>query len=170
MSLKHPSLVSVAGITLLAAIGSIAAPAARAQSQPSALDSLSWLAGCWEGNYPNGRAVSEQWMKPLGGLMMGMSRTVKGGKVVEYETVRLELADDGSVRYVAKPSRQEEASFRLVKVGDAEAVFENPAHDFPQRIVYRLVTPDSLSARIEGTIGGKERRSDFPYRRVKCER
>lgn len=49
------------------------------------------------------------------------------------------------------------------------AVFENPNHDFPQRIIYRLVTVDSLVARIEGRIDGKERSSDFPYRRARCE-
>jgi hypothetical protein len=139
------------------------------QTQPSALDSLSWLAGCWEGRYANGRTVSEQWMRPLGGLMMGMSRTVKNGKVVESEVVRLKLSDDGSVRYVAQPSGQKEASFRLVSLGGDSAAFENLEHDFPQRIIYRLVTPDSLSARIEGVVGGKPKGSGFPYRRVRCE-
>lgn len=142
---------------------------ADAQTRPTALDSLSWLAGCWEGRYANGRTVSEQWMKPLGGLMMGMSRTVKDGKVVESEVVRLKLSDDGSVHYVAQPSGQTEASFRLVKCEGDSAVFENPGHDFPQRIVYRLVTPDSLSARIEGVVVGKSKGAGFPYRRVRCE-
>ncbi|MBM3512099.1 MAG: hypothetical protein FJX59_00110 [Alphaproteobacteria bacterium] len=41
-------------------------------------------------------------------------------------------------------------SFTATALGTAEAVFENLAHDFPKRIVYRRVAPDRLEARIEG--------------------
>ena len=137
--------------------------------QQSDLESLSWLAGCWEGNYSNGRVVSEQWMKPLGNVMMGMSRTVKDGKTIAFENVRLEQSEDGSIIYIANPSGQQEASFTLVKLEGTRVVFENPAHDFPQRVIYELVSADSLSARIEGTINGEHKESGFPYRRVGCD-
>ncbi|MBI5474199.1 MAG: ATP-binding cassette domain-containing protein [Ignavibacteriae bacterium] len=132
------------------------------------LDSLSWLGGCWALN-ANGRVISEQWMKPSGGTMMGMSRTVKNGKTVEFEFVRLVEEDDGSISYVAKPSGQEGASFTLVSLEGQRAVFENLQHDFPQRITYQLRGADSLIARIEGTVGGKQKGIDFPMRRVRCE-
>jgi hypothetical protein len=100
---------------------------------------------------------------------MGMSRTVRNEKTIAFEHVRLEQSEDGSIRYVANPSGQKEAAFALVKLEGTKAVFENPAHDFPQRIIYHLLSPDSLAARVEGTINGKERSSDFPYRRVRCD-
>jgi hypothetical protein len=140
-----------------------------AQDPKANLDSLSWLAGCWEGRYGDGSIVSEQWMRSLGKMMMGMSRTVNDGKTVEYENVRLQQLDDGSIHYVARPSGQKEATFPLVKFEGRLVVFENPDHDFPQRIIYQLVPPDSLRARVEGTIHGKEKRLDFPYRKVKCD-
>jgi hypothetical protein len=133
------------------------------------IESLGWLAGCWEGNYSNGRTVSEQWMKPFGNIMMSISRTVKNGKTIAYEFVRLEQSDDGSIRYIAHPSGRQEASFTLVKLEGTKAVFENLQHDYPQRVIYHLVSADTLFARIEGTINGREKGSDFPYRRVKCE-
>jgi hypothetical protein len=105
-------------------------------------------------------------MSPSGTSMLGMSRTVAGGKTVEYEFLQIRQQADG-VYYVAKPSGQPEASFKLVKAGSGEIVFENPAHDFPQRILYKR-TNDSLAARIEGTMGGKARGVDFPYTRVAC--
>lgn len=142
--------------------------AALAQESSPMLDSLRWLAGCWEGTYSNGRTVTEQWMKPLGEMMMGMSRTVKHGKTVEYENVRIVRSDDGSIRYIANPSRQQQAFFTLVDIGEHAAVFENLEHDFPQRIIYELVAADSLVARIEGTIEGKTKSSSFPYRRTPC--
>jgi hypothetical protein len=107
-------------------------------------------------------------MKPLGDMMMGMSRTVKQGKTIAYEHLRLQQTDGDTIEYVARPSGQAEASFRLLTYEHLTATFENLRHDFPQRITYQLVSPDSLLARIEGTIDGKIRRSEFPYRRVRC--
>lgn len=133
------------------------------------LDSLAWMAGCWEGSYPNGRLVSEQWMKPSGSVMLGMSRTVRNGRTVAHEFIRLEQSGDGVIRYIARPSNQPEAVFTLTFLDGRKAVFENPQHDFPQRIMYERVSADSLVARIEGTIDGKERGSDFPYHKTACD-
>ena len=136
--------------------------------QPAAtLESLRWLSGCWEGNYGR-KVVSEQWMKPDGKMMMGMSRTVKNEKTVEFEFVRLVQEEDGSISYVAKPSGQPETSFKLLHSEKSKIVFENLEHDFPQRIIYQLCSPDSLVARIEGKMNGIERSVDFPYRKVNC--
>ena len=43
---------------------------------------------------------------------------------------------------------------------------ENKQNDFPQRVSYALQPDGSLLAWIEGEIGGKMRRVEFPYRRV----
>ena len=74
----------------------------------------------------------------------------------------------GRIHYVAKTSGQEGASFKLVSLEGTKAIFENSKHDFPQRIIYRL-SGDSLIARVEGTMNGKQRGSDFPYIKIKCE-
>jgi hypothetical protein len=133
------------------------------------LDAFSWLAGCWQGEYANGRTVTEQWMKPLGNSMLGMGRTVKGGVTTEHEFVRIEARPDGSVVYVANPSGQEEATFTLSASSGQRMVFENLQHDFPQRVIYERVSRDSLRARIEGTVDGRTKGVDFPYRRISCE-
>ncbi len=44
-------------------------------------------------------------------------------------------------------------------------MFENPAHDFPQRVIYRRLGADAVTGRIEGQIGGQARSVDFPYKR-----
>lgn len=130
------------------------------------IEQLSWISGCWEGRGPN-RVYNEQWMKPDGGLMMGMSRTVVGGKATEFEFLQIRQQDAG-IFYIAKPSGQAEASFKLIRGSDREAVFENPAHNFPQRIIYRLQPDGSLLARIEGKTNGAERGIDFPMKRTAC--
>jgi hypothetical protein len=74
---------------------------------------------------------------PLRGeLMLGIGHTVAGGKTQDYEYLRIEPRVDG-IYYVAAPSRQKEAAFRLAeptKDGSDEIfTFANPAHDFPRR-------------------------------------
>ena len=133
------------------------------------IDSLSWLSGCWElSDKGKNRFVSEQWMRPAGKMMLGMSRTVLNGKTRGFEFLRI-VEDDNGIFYISKPSEnKEETSFKLVKTGAKEAVFENPAHDFPQRIIYRL-DKTKLFARIEGTNKGKFMGVDFPMTKAKCD-
>ena len=75
-----------------------------------------WLAGCWELRAGD-RITHEQWMAPLGGAMLGMSRTVVGDRVRESEHLRIELRGD-RLTYVAKPSDQAEAAFALESATD----------------------------------------------------
>jgi hypothetical protein len=110
----------------------------------------------------------EQWMIPGGGMMLGASRTVVDGKTAEYEVVRIEVRD-GALVYVANPFRQAEATFRQIQLSDSSVVFEDPEHDFPQRIRYRLRSDGSLLAQIEGTRGDGLRVIDYPMRRGRCE-
>jgi hypothetical protein len=140
----------------------------QGQTQRYDLDSLAWLGGCWNGGGDT-RVYQEHWMKPSGKTMLGMSRNVANGRTVEYEFLRLHEEANGEIFYTAHPSGQNETSFKLVKLKEGEAVFENPEHDFPQRIIYKLEDNGSLNARIEGKSKGKERGVDFPMKRVACE-
>ena len=139
---------------------------AAAGPAPVSLESLAWLGGCWTAA-SEGRQVEEHWMKPAGGTMFGMSRTVAGGKTVTSEF--LELRQDGEgVVYVAHPEGQSRTSFQWVSGDQRSARFENPAHDFPQAITYTLNPDGSLLARIEGVVDGRPRAVDFPMRRGGC--
>ena len=132
------------------------------------VNDLAWMQGCWEGR--DGTAVvTEQWMKPAGGCMLAMSRTVKGDQTVGFEFLRVWQDETGSIYFTARPSGKAEASFKLVRASQTEVVFENPEHDFPQRIIYRLVGDGRLVARIEGTSDGKTRGIDYPMQRTKCD-
>ena len=131
----------------------------------STIDQVSWLQGCWQLE-SGGRVVEEQWMAPRGGVMLGMGRTVRGGTLVEYESVILR-EQDGRLAYEAHPSGQPSAVFTSASVSGSTVIFENPTHDYPQRVGYQR-DGDSLLAWIDGTANGKSRRVDFPYRRVAC--
>jgi hypothetical protein len=150
---------------LLAAIGALAA-AAPLSGQTPTVDGLAWLQGCWEAASPQ-RTVEEQWMAPRGGSMLGMSRTVRGDRLTGHELVVLRERD-GRLVYQAHPSGQPAAEFPLKTFSDSIVVFEDPQHDFPQRVGYRRPVGDSLLAWIEGTANGQERRIEFRYRRAPC--
>ena len=129
---------------------------------------LAWLAGCWE--FTRGtQHVSEQWMRPEGESLLGMSRTTSEGRTVGYEFLLIRPGPKG-LEYVAKPSRQAEAVFTAVSVTEREAIFENPTHDFPTRITYRLQADGSLLAVVDGRVNGQPRALEFPYRAASCGR
>lgn len=128
-------------------------------------EAVAFLAGSWlrvEGD----RREEEHWMAPAGGMMVGMSRNVRGDQVTSFEGLRIEKRAEGLV-YVANPSGQAGAEFphdpKLSK--DGKVVFQNPAHDFPRRILYWLGDDGRLHARIEGEVKGKAMARDFVWER-----
>lgn len=144
----------------------VALPAAAgAQEAEREADRLAWLAGCWRADSPR-RTLHEWWMPPAGGTLMGMSRALRGDSVMSWEFLRIEPVN-GRLSYVAQPSEQPQAVFPATLVGDTLAVFADPQHDFPQRIIYRR-RADSLYARIEGTVQGEARYVEFPFARAAC--
>lgn len=150
----------------LAAAPVLAIGLAALAARTGGIEQLAWMTGCWELTAGE-RIVEEQWMAPRGGSMMGMSRTVRGGRTVAWETVLLREDSAGAISYNAFPGGQAAAVFPATELSDSHAVFSNPAHDFPQRIIYRR-RGDTLAARIEGETAGGTRGSDFPYRKVAC--
>jgi hypothetical protein len=142
------------------------APRSWSQATPSlTIDRVAWLQGCWESTAAQ-RSVEETWMAPRGGTMLGMGRTVRDGELVEYELIVLR-EQGGQLAYHAHPSGQPSAVFLSTSVTGSSVLFENPQHDFPQKVGYRR-DGDALSAWVEGTLNGKARRVDFSYRRTRC--
>jgi hypothetical protein len=136
------------------------APAAETAATPA----LGWLSGYWCSE-SGGRLIEEYWLPAHGdpGLMIGLSRTVKGGKTVNFEFLRITL-DAGGANYLAQPQAVPPIAFRLTAKGEGWARFENPQHDFPKRVEYRR-TPGGLHAEIAGPgEDGKERVIPFDYK------
>ena len=137
-------------------------------SQPAAdpIASLSWMSGCWS-RAVGARVVEEAWLSPRAGGMLGMGRTTDGTRLVEFEFMRIHQRGDTLI-FAASPSGQAPSEFRARPPYATEVVFENPAHDFPQRVRYKRAGKDSLHARVEGTRNGAVRGVDFHYARVAC--
>ena len=149
----------------IAIVGVLLAGLSASAQAPTGIDRVAWMAGCWS-LASEGRTVEEQWMAPSGGSMLGISRTVKDGRLLEFEFVVLRERGEGLV-YVAHPSGQPGGEFPMKSLDASSVIFENTQHDFPQRIGYRR-DGDNVAAWIEGTMGGMVRKVEFPYRRVAC--
>ena len=99
--------------------------------------------------------------------MLGLSRTVSGGRTLSFEYLRIETRPDG-IYYVAHPrAKSPGTDFKLVRSDGRQAVFENLSHDFPKRIIYRLNPDGSLTARVEGDGSEKEKAQEFNYKPIK---
>jgi hypothetical protein len=127
----------------------------------AAIGDLSWLAGAWVGTRSSGSSIEERWSSPLGGAMLAVSRTVnKSGEMVAFEYLRI-VERDGGLVYIAQPGGAAPTEFVLTELSPTRAVFDNPRHDYPKRIVYELSAEGVLSATIGFTKGGTPRRFEF---------
>jgi hypothetical protein len=124
------------------------------------LEELAWLAGHWD--TPVGDVhMEEVWTEPEGGVMLGVHRDVRAGGAAFFEYLRIE-AREGKVVYIASPMGSGTTEFALALVGDRRVVFENPDHDFPQRVIYRR-EGNRLSARAEGVVNGELRGEEWVW-------
>jgi hypothetical protein len=134
-------------------VSSAAAQTPAASRAATDVAALEWLAGSW-GEERAGGWTEELWMKPRGGIMLGVNRSGTAGRTSGFEYMRIAVDPAGRIGFWASPSGGAAVPFRLVSSGPREAVFENPGNDYPTRIAYRR-TGATLTATISGPDGAK---------------
>lgn len=146
----------------LIAVSLLAVPAVSARA--GSVADLNWLTGCWV-QKARGVTIEETWLAPSGGALLGVGRTVRDADnaLRNYEFMKID-SPDGVLTFTADPSGQNRASFAVKTQTANEIVFEDPEHDFPQRVVYRKVAT-GLHAHIEGVIEGQTQTINFDYER-----
>ncbi|WP_300602079.1 DUF6265 family protein [Niabella sp.] len=139
----------------------------KADTTPT-IRNAEWLAGTWENRVAPGKIIYETWTRSGDAALTGKSYMLKEKDTLLFETVKL-VEKNGRLLYIATVPRQnngEPVVFTSKTVSETELIFENPEHDFPQRIRYTRVGADSLLAEISGTKNGNERKQSFPMKRV----
>lgn len=141
-------------------VGTLALMAAAAAERP---EELGWLEGRWI--LCSDRGVTEEhWVGPRGRTLVGVNLATNGEKV-SFEFLRIAPGEAGTLTYFAQPGgAAPPVAFPMVETGALRVAFENPQHDFPQRILYWRVG-DVLHARIEGRIGGELRSEEWRFER-----
>lgn len=134
--------------------------ARRESAATPPLSAISFMSGCWTGPSPNGATIEEHNTSPSDNLLIGMTRYVRNGRVVDFEFTTVERTDSTFVM-TPRPRGVKSDSFPLKEISDGRATWENLKHDFPQRIIYRRGPDGSLIARIEGTTPKGERHVEW---------
>jgi len=141
-------------VALASAAGASRAPAER----------LAWMAGTWTGTR-DGVTSEEHWTSPAGGELLGLHKDVEKGKAIAFEFLRIAPDGEGRLCYLASPRGAPPIPFCAAEVGDRRVVFENRAHDFPQRILYWLDAEGRLHARVEGPLNGQDAAEEWVWSR-----
>lgn len=130
--------------------------------------SISQIKGGWQMETRKG-AIYEEWSMGDNKNLIGNSYKLKYSDTILLEDLEIKI-EKNSIYYISKVMDQNDQKpiyFNLIKSKNNIFVFENKQHDYPQRIIYRFVSNDSLVARIEGNKLNKILSSEFYYSRVK---
>jgi hypothetical protein len=158
---QTPRRIRAAGLAALA-LAVVAGAQAPPRAPAHTVADLAWISGSWEMTRGATR-VEEHWTRPAANALLGMGRRLNGERMVFFEFLRIEQRDDG-IYYVAQPRGRAPTDFKLTRFDGSSAVFENPQHDFPKRVLYRKNPDGSLTARVDGGEAAPGRAEDFHYR------
>jgi|SRR5215217_4943991 len=124
------------------------------------------VGGTWKMKKKDGYTC-ERWIKVSDNELKSTAFNIKGKDTSIYESVSL-ANKNGAIAYtVIGADNSKPVTFKLTSVKNNQFIFSNPTHDFPQRVVYHFVKPDSIHAWVDGKYKGKTERIDFYYKRAK---
>lgn len=121
------------------------------------------LEGTWKMNTKRG-AVCEEWKMVNKNHLQNKGYMVKGKDTIISERVSLTNTKEGIfyTSTVEDQNNKQPIAFKMTASENNTFIFENPQHDFPKRIVYKLITADSIHAYInDGTETGKKQNFYF---------
>jgi hypothetical protein len=127
-----------------------------------------WLIGNWK-NQSGTTLDIETWKKLNDSTYQGRSYSLAGTDTVSSEHIEIEQRG-GKLHYIPTVKNQnggKAITFILTSSTNKQLIFENPEHDFPQKITYTQITKDSLVAEISGMRKGKFKAIQFPMKRDK---
>ena len=141
---------------LLAVLCCLIFAGAAGAEECHSLKVVEWVLGEWTAS-PSTVVIHEQWHRVSDETFEGESitKSLTDDEVVNYETLRLVAMSD-AVFYIAKVTHIDlPVPFRLTQCSEGIAVFENPNHDAPRRLIYKFSegsTPGAteLEVRLEG--------------------
>jgi len=168
MKNKNVIIVFFAALTITFSCKQAESKAEIETKQYLKLEKAKWFLGNWE-NVSKASISREIWSQKNDSTLFGESFTTVEKDTVFYEKIDLIERND-SLFYIVSvrdQNKEKPVSFYMTKSTDNQIVFENPKHDFPNKIEYNKVGNDSIFAKIYGTQNGKQTSIDFPMNRSK---
>jgi hypothetical protein len=131
------------------------------------LEKMNWLIGNWENKMDDG-ILSETWKKENDSTFSGKSYFIVNSKdTVHSETIILTQLNNQLIYSPTVKGQNDDKPIDFIMTSDSENnfVFENPKHDYPQKIVYKKATENSLVATISGMQQGKQSTESYPMKK-----
>ncbi|BFM44254.1 hypothetical protein CFS9_28950 [Flavobacterium sp. CFS9] len=121
-----------------------------------------WLIGNWENKSADG-VLTENWQKLNDSTFSGASYFIKEKDTIHFENIVLSQKEE-TLTYFATVKGQNDdkpVAFQSIAESDKQLVFENPKHDYPQKITYTKGANNTLTAEISGNLNGKPSSEKF---------
>ena len=115
-----------------------------------------WLIGNWENSSSEG-VLNENWEKVNDSTFSGTSYFIKGKDTLHFESIKLSQNGEKLI-YIATVKGQNNdkpVSFPSTSETENKLIFENPQHDYPQKITYTKGANNTFTAEISGKLQGK---------------
>ena len=133
------------------------------------IQKANWLLGEWEKTDSLG-TLKEIWTSQDDSTFVGESYYIQNKKDTLHKE-QIELTQDSNhliyKATVLGENNDAPVPFQMTKDADSLLVFENPKHDYPQKIQYKLLKNGSLIATISGKQRGKFSSENYPMIRKK---
>ncbi len=130
------------------------------------LEKMNWLIGNWEQKLPDG-TLKETWTKKNDSIFSGDSYFINTKDTVHFESITLTQKDEELIYSAAVigQNNDEPVDFKLSSDANTSFTFENPAHDYPQKITYKKVNETNLVATISGKHQGKQSTESYAMKK-----
>lgn len=130
------------------------------------LEKMTWLLGSWEQKLPDGTLV-EIWEKQNDSTYNGRSYFIKGKDTIHTESIVLNQVKEQLfyIPTVTGQNNDEPVTFKLTSNTENVFTFENSAHDYPQKIMYKKVASDRLIAVTSGKQQGRQSQESYPMKK-----
>ncbi|WP_264521397.1 DUF6265 family protein [Flavobacterium sp. N1994] len=130
------------------------------------LDKMNWLLGHWEQKLPDG-TLTENWEIANDSTFTGQSYFITSKDTVHFESIQLIQKNEELIYNATVQGQNNDEPVSFKQTSDAENVFtfENPKHDYPQKIVYKKINDTNLIATISGKQLGKESQESYPMKK-----
>jgi hypothetical protein len=148
--------------TLILLLLAIASCKNSESNEKEKIKSANWLLGKWETKTAEG-TLSESWKQLNDSTFQGESFFIKNKDTLHFESILLQQNGE-ELFYNATVKGQNEnkaVTFKMTVGTEKQLVFENPKHDYPQKITYSQIKKDSLVASISGVQLGKPSSEKF---------
>jgi hypothetical protein len=148
-----------------------ALPQASKEIVDGKANQLNWLAGCWKATSQTGDALTEVWLKPIGGVVLGLGNTEKGGVSRESEAMRI-FEEGTTLKLSMKPARRAEMLFALENISPNSVMFAMVDKDVTTFVGY-AVKPikegQMLTVSVRNQKDKTRRGVDYEFLRAECD-